>query len=154
MHADSDSFFWLPTNPPFTKPRPAEAREELLLRTLPVTGHWVFSGAATQWAALLEPYYDLVVFLYLDPATRMARLRQREASRFGARTLPGGDMEAIHAAFIAWAEAYDTLRSSQRSLVAHTSWLSDQTAPVLRLDSQASPEELVAMVMDKVMSLG
>jgi adenylate kinase family enzyme len=147
-HADSDSFYWLPTDPPYTTPRPAEDRHSLLERRLPVTGHWVFSGAATKWAALLEPYYDLVVFLRLDPTIRMDRLRKREATRWGSRIQPGGDMAAINAAFIAWAEAYDTAGSLRRGLVTHEAWLRDQPAPVLRLDSSAPVSDLVSAVLD------
>jgi adenylate kinase family enzyme len=146
-HADSDSFYWMPTDPPYTTPRPAEQRQALLLETLPVTGQWVFSGTATKWAAPLEPYYDLVVFLRLDPAVRMDRLRRREAERFGARIQPGGDMAAIHAAFIAWAEAYDIAGSLRRGLTTHEAWLADQTAPVLRLDTALPVQDLVVAVL-------
>jgi adenylate kinase family enzyme len=149
-HADSDSFYWVPTDPPYTTPRPTEQRQALLLQTLPVDGHWVFSGAATKWAAPLEPYYDLVVFLRLDPAVRMVRLRAREAARFGARILPGGDMVATNVAFITWAEAYDTAGSLQRGLVTHEAWLADQPAPVLRLDSEESVQELVEAVLSRL----
>ncbi len=149
-HADSDTFFWRPTDPPYTTPRPAEERQALLARKLPVTAHWVFSGAATKWAAPLEPYYDLVVFLQLDPATRMGRLRRREAMRWGARIQPGGDMANINAAFIAWAEAYDTAGSLRRGLVTHEAWLADQPAPVLRLDSIAPVSDMVAAVVDRL----
>jgi adenylate kinase family enzyme len=152
-HTDSDSLYWLPTNPPYTTLRPPDQRQALLLRTIPVTGHWVFSGAATKWAAPLEPYYDLVVFLRLDPAIRMARLRRREAARFGARILPGGDMAATNAAFIALAEAYDTAGSLRHGLVTHEAWLADQEAPVLRLDSVAPVEDLVAAVLSRLGSL-
>lgn len=149
-HADSDSLYWLPTDPPYTTPRPTEERQALLLRTLPVTGHWVFSGAATKWAAALEPYYDLVVFLRLDPALRMERLRRREAQRFGARILPGGDMARTHRSFIAWAESYDTAGSLRHGLVTHEAWLVDQTAPVLRLDSRLGVDDLVTAVMSRL----
>jgi adenylate kinase family enzyme len=147
-HADSDSFYWLPTTPPYTTPRPAEDRQRLLKLRLPTFGNWVFSGAATKWAAPLEPFYDLVVFLRLDPTIRMARLRQREAARWGARILPGGDMAATNAQFIAWAEAYDTAGSLRRGLVTHEAWLADQPAPTLRLDSGAPVGDLVAAVLD------
>ncbi|HEY0185166.1 MAG TPA: AAA family ATPase [Rhodopila sp.] len=150
MHADSDGFYWLPTDPPYTTPRPTEERQALLLRTLPAEGQWVFSGAATKWAAPLEPHYDLVVFLRLDPIVRMDRLRRREAARFGARILPGGDMAMTNAAFIAWAEAYDTAGSLRRGLVTHEAWLADQPAPVLRLDSACPVEELVAAVLSRL----
>jgi hypothetical protein len=127
-----------------------EERQALLLRTLPIDSHWVFSGAATKWAAPLEPHYDLVVFLRLDPAVRMVRLRRREAARFGPRILPGGDMAPINAAFIAWAEAYDTAGSLRRGLVTHEAWLLDQPAPVLRLDSQPPVDQLVAAVLSRL----
>jgi adenylate kinase family enzyme len=151
-HADSDSLYWLPTNPPFTTLRPAEDRQALLLRTLPADGHWVFSGAATNWAAPLEPHYDLVVFLRLDPSVRMARLRRREAARYGARIRAGGDLAAINAAFIAWAESYDTAGSLHRGQVTHEAWLMDQPAPVLQLDSIAPVEALVAAVLSRLES--
>lgn len=146
-HADSDGIYWLPTDPPFTTPRPAEDRQTMLERRLPATGHWVFSGAATKWAASLETHYTLVVFLRLDPCIRMRRLRQREAARWGARIQPGGDMEVIHAAFIALADSYDTAGSLRRGLVTHEAWLADQPAPVLRLDSARPVDELVKAVM-------
>jgi hypothetical protein len=149
-HTDADSLYWVPTDPPYTTPRRPVDRQALLLRTLPVGGRWVFSGAATKWAAPLEPHYDLVVFLRLDPAVRMTRLRRREAARFGPRILPGGDMAAISASFFAWAEAYDTAGSSQRGLVTHETWLADQPAPVLRLDSLASVDDLVGAVLAAV----
>jgi adenylate kinase family enzyme len=149
-HTDADSLYWVPTNPPYTTPRQSDDRQALLLRTLPITGHWVFSGAATKWAAPLEPHYDLVVFLRLDPAVRMTRLRRREAARFGARILPGGDMATINAAFIAWAEAYDTAGSLRRGLITHEAWLADQLAPVLRLDSAAPVEQLVTAVLSGI----
>jgi adenylate kinase family enzyme len=149
-HTDADSLYWMPTDPPYTTPRPAAERQALLLRRLPVDGGWVFSGAATKWAAPLEPHYDLVVFLRLDPAMRMARLRRREAARFGTRILPGGDMAAISASFFAWAEAYDTAGSSQRGLVTHEAWLADQPAPVLRLDTAAPADDLVGAVVAAV----
>jgi adenylate kinase family enzyme len=146
-HTDSDTLFWLPTDPPYTATRPPDERQSLLEQRLPVTGRWVFSGA-TKWASSLEPYYDLVVFLRLDPAVRMERVRRREAERWGSRILPGGDMVATNTAFIAWAEAYDTAGSLRRGLVTHEAWLADQPAPVLRLDSIAPVSDLVTAVLD------
>ena len=147
-HADSDTFFWLPTDPPYTTQRSDEERQAMLAQRLPVDGHWVFSGAATKWAASLEHHYNLVVFLRLDPVIRMERLRRREMARWGERIRPGGDMAEINAAFIAWAEAYDTAGSLRRGLVTHEAWLADQTAPVLRLDSIAPVGDLVTAVLD------
>jgi hypothetical protein len=61
-------------------------------------------------------------------------------------------MAAINAAFIAWAEAYDTAGSLRRGLVTHEAWLADQPAPVLRLDSRAPVDDLVAAVLSRIES--
>jgi adenylate kinase family enzyme len=146
-HVDADALFWMTTEPPFTTRRPAEERHALLLQSLPVTGQWVFSGSALKRAASLEPVYDLIVFLRLDPSARMERLRRRQAARYGARLEAGGDMAVATADFPRWAEAYDTAGPEQRSPVLHEEWLASQTAPVMRLDSSAPVEDLVAVVL-------
>lgn len=148
-HADADRFFWLTTDPPFTTRRPRGERLAMLTRQLPADGNWVFSGSAISWATALEPAYDLIVFLWLDPATRMRRLRRRESARYGARIEPGGDMAFASATFLRWAEAYDTSGPAQRSLAAHEAWLVGQTADVLRLNSEAPVETLMAAVLER-----
>ncbi len=146
-HADSDTFFWVPTDPPFTTQRSRPERLALLLAQLGPAPAWVFSGSAVNWAGPLEAAYDLVVFLRLDQSLRMARLRQRETARYGARLGPGGDMAAASRAFLDWAAAYDTAGPAQRSLVLHESWLATIPCPVLRLDSAAPTEDLVEAVL-------
>jgi adenylate kinase family enzyme len=149
-HVDADSLFWLPTDPPFTTKRPKGERQAMLLRLLPVAGQWVFSGSAPEWAKPVEPFYDLVVFLRLDPAVRMKRLRRREAARYGKRIETGGDMAAASSEFLKWAEAYDTAGPEQRSLVGHEAWLATLQAPVLRLDSATPLADLIFAVLSRL----
>ncbi|SEO23428.1 Adenylate kinase [Rhodospirillales bacterium URHD0017] len=149
-HIDADSLFWLPTEPPFTTKRPKDDRQALLLRLLPAAGRWVFSGSAPEWATPIEPFYDLVVFLRLDPKVRVERLRRREAARYGNRIEAGGDMAAASAAFLAWAEAYDVAGAEQRSLSGHETWLATLKVPVLRLDSAMPLADLVFAVLSKL----
>jgi adenylate kinase family enzyme len=149
-HIDADAIFWLPTDPPFTTKRPKEPRMRLVQELLPTNGKWVFSGSAPRWTASLEPFYDLIVLLTLDPAIRMERLRRREAKRYGARIAPGGDMASASAQFVDWAAAYDTAGMEQRSRTFHENWLRSQRAPVLRLDSSAPVEDLVQAVLAKL----
>jgi adenylate kinase family enzyme len=149
-HEDSDAYFWLPTDPPFTTRRARAERLACLRPKLEAASDWVFSGSAVGWAEPLEALYQLVVFLRLDPAVRMARLRQREFVRYGARIAPGGDMEAVSRAFLDWAEAYDTAGWARRSLTVHENWLAERTCPVLRLDSAAPTEDLVAAVVARL----
>jgi adenylate kinase family enzyme len=149
-HVDADTLFWLPTDPPFTTKRPRDDRQAMLRRLLPVAGQWVFSGSAPEWATPIEPFYDLVVFLQLDPAVRMARLRRREAARYGKRIETGGDMATASADFLKWAEAYDTAGPEQRSLIGHEAWLASLRTPVLRLDSAVPLEDLIFAILSRL----
>jgi adenylate kinase family enzyme len=141
-YVDSDDLLWLQTDPAYTQRRPAEERTALLRERLAIDRHWVFSGSALGWGSVIEHHYDRLVFLTLDPALRLARLRAREYQRYGARILPGGDMADGHAEFIDWAAQYDTGIPDGRSLVAHEAWLADHPAPKLRLDS-AQPTQIL-----------
>jgi adenylate kinase family enzyme len=144
---DTDAHFWLPTDPPFTAVRPMPGRLARLRRHLGRSRDWVLAGALGGWGDALVPDFDLVVFLYLDPAARMARLRRRETARHGARIEAGGDLAAVHAAFMAWAAAYDGAGLDQRSRAQQESWLADLPCPVLRLDSAAPVPALTAAVL-------
>jgi adenylate kinase family enzyme len=151
IHADADTFYWLPTDPPFTTPRPREVRLALLLSRIKKATSWVFSGSAISWAMPLERLYDLVVFLRLDPVLRMERLRRREIADYGARIEPGGDMELASRQFFEWAAAYDSASLEQvRSLATHELWLSKQRCPVQRLDAAAPVKDLVGAVLAKL----
>lgn len=140
---DSDDFLWLPSDPAYTRRRPVEQRTALLCHHLAADAHWVFSGSVLGWHSTIEDRFEHIIFLRLDPALRLARLRAREYARFGARILPGGDMAAGHAEFIDWAAQYDTGTPEGRSLLAHEAWLADHPAPQLRLDSANPVDHLL-----------
>lgn len=146
-HEDADRYFWKPTDPPFTEVRPVEERLALLSPLLPESGDWIFSGSATGWGAPLEPRFTHVVFVTLDPALRLERLRRREQARYGARIEPGGDLEPASREFLDWAASYDAGGLDQRSLALHERWLKERTCPVLRLDSAPPTAELAEAVI-------
>lgn len=145
---DSDDFLWLATDPAYSERRPDDERTRQLCEALAPDRDWVFAGSALGWGAMVEDRYDRLIFLRLDPALRLARLRAREYARFGERIRPGGDMAAGHAEFIAWAAEYDTGTPEGRSLVAHEAWLAARALPLLRLDAAAPPERLVSAALD------
>lgn len=149
-HFDTDDFYWLPTNPPFTTPRPTAERLALLGEKLAAHPSWVLSGSTLNWGDSLVPLYDFIVFLSLNPILRMERLRVREHARYGRRIEPGGNMVEASAAFLAWAAAYDTAGPEQRSRAAHEAWLAVRTVPVLRLNSSKPLETLRAAVLSVV----
>jgi adenylate kinase family enzyme len=154
-HHDADDALWARSDPPFSRLRPVPERQALLSDWLGTTRDWVFSGCALGWGSPFEPLAELVVFLRLDPALRMARLRAREAARHGRRIAPGGDMHESHRRFMDWAEAYDTAGAEQRSRLLHAAWLADRPCPVLHLDSADQPAPALAReVLGHLMAMG
>lgn len=146
-HLDSDDFYWMPTDPPYTTPREIGARIAMLERQAVPDRGWVLTGSALKWGMSIEPLYQLIVFLRLDPAVRMARIRKREVERYGPRIAAGGDMAQKSQAFLEWAESYDVAGPEQRSLAAHEAWLETQAVPVLRLNSKNPVTELAEAVL-------
>jgi adenylate kinase family enzyme len=146
-HHDTDSFFWLPTDPPFLDARPVAARLAMLGAALGASDGWVLSGSLDGWGDPLIPRFDLVVFLALDPDVRMARIRTRERSRYGAAIEPGGDMHEASTAFLSWAEAYDAGSRPGRSRPRHEAWLARLPCPVLRLDTARPVADLADTVL-------
>jgi len=146
-HQDSDSFFWRPTEPPFTTQRPQEERLAMLKAALPADGSWVLSGSLLSWGLEVADRFDLAVFLYLDPEIRMARSLARERARYGDRIEPGGDMHEAHLKFMQWSRGYDDGSTGGRSLASHRAWLATLSCPVLEISDAPTVAESVARVL-------
>ena len=152
-HFDADTYYWIPTEPPFTTPREVAERRRLLGANLNTHPRWVISGSLMVWGDPFIPLFDLVVFLYIPHEIRMARLRERELTRFGAEPLaPGGRLHQHHLDFMSWAEKYDTAGDEQRSLFLHNRWLASLTCPVLRIEGDLTLDERIARIADFVAS--
>jgi adenylate kinase family enzyme len=133
-HFDTDHYFWFPTDPPFEKIRPVEARRAMLGPDL-ARDAWVLSGSLCGWGDVFIPRFDLVVFLSVPSDVRLARLRERERERYGEEAIaPGGRLRAKYEAFIAWAASYEEGSPVERSRRMHEEWLAKLPCPVLRLE--------------------
>lgn len=132
---EADDLFWAPTDPPYRRSRPAGERAALIAHRLPPDGAWVLSGTQPDRGA--APFAGVThrVRLSLDAAGRMERLRRRETERFGVRIAAGGDMHATHAAFPAWAEAFDETALDEAA--------ASDDAPCARLDAALPPDALL-----------
>ncbi|EGH29578.1 hypothetical protein PSYJA_11590 [Pseudomonas syringae pv. japonica str. M301072] len=145
-HVDVDDFFWMPTNPPFTTKRPASERVSLIQQEFG-DDDWVLTGSCMGWGDALITHVDLIVFVVTATPVRLDRLAAREKERFGNRIAPGGDMHGIHVAFREWASQYDNPNFSGRNRAWHEAWISEQTAPVLRIDGVNCAEKMAADVI-------
>jgi adenylate kinase family enzyme len=100
---DTDAYFWLPTDPPFTQRRETTLRQQLLMDDLTAHKSWRLSGSLCGWGDVAIPLFEVVVFLWIPQDIRLERLRQREIERYGERIMPGGDMYEQSQAFLDWA---------------------------------------------------
>lgn len=155
---DVDSYYWLPTNPPYTAKRPVDERIALIRAELKQAeeqyGGWVLSGSMESWGQEILNKIDHVIFIETTTEVRMKRLRAREYSRHGERILEGGDMHTDSVAFLAWAEAYDIpdvdVSTVSRTRVKHENWLRGLKVPVTRLSGE---EDEIVMTSKALKSL-
>jgi adenylate kinase family enzyme len=149
-HFDTDDYFWLPTDPPYTRQRERTERAQLLMDDLTAQEQWVLSGSLCGWGDVAIPLFGLVIFLAIPQDIRMARLRQREHERFGERILPGGDMYESSQAFLAWAASYDDGGLDMRSRRRHDQWLSTLPCPIICIEGEYTIEEHLAVLIPQI----
>lgn len=119
---DTDDYYWLPANPPYTLKRSKEERLALMKKDIYEADHVVISGSLTDWGDELIPFFTLAVRLVTDTEIRIRRLIIREKQKFGDRIMPMGDLYTHHMEFIEWARKYDTGSVDMRSRAKHDEW--------------------------------
>lgn len=149
---DTDDYFWLPTDPPFTMKRETEERVRLMRERM-ADGSAVISGSLTGWGDVLTDSFTLAIRLETDSSLRLKRLREREYSRFGSRIEEGGDMYKEHVEFINWAAQYDTGGVDMRSRACHDEWEKLLKCPIIRLCGSDSPEHNYEIIASKTEGL-
>jgi len=138
---DTDDYYWLATDPPYTAKRPVDERLRLLQEPLQQPS-WILSGSLVSWGDSLLPLFEAVIFLAVPSDERLRRLLARERQRFGASALaPRGWRHDEHRAFMEWAAKYDTAGPELRSLAMHEAWLTRLSCPVLRIEGLHSVAE-------------
>ncbi|UYQ76917.1 hypothetical protein OF385_12955 [Glutamicibacter sp. JL.03c] len=142
-HADSDDYFWAPTDPPYTRQRNPARRVELMLEVFARRSAWVLSGGINGWGDEILQRCDAVVFLSLHATERLQRIEQRERIRRRGEEI---NTEAF-GEFLGWASKYDDPEFSGRSRARHEAWLGTLQLPVLRLESSRSVQALCDQVL-------
>ena len=143
---DTDDFFWLPTDPPFTRKRPVEERVTLITGEIAKYRNVVISGSLCGWGDVLIPRFDLVIRLSVPVEVRLSRIKEREFRRFGEHILPNGDMYHKHQKFLLWSSEYDTGNTSMRSKAMHDEWQSKLTCRCLTLNGPMPIDKLINQI--------
>ena len=128
---DADDYYWLPTKPPYQSKRERSARLELMLEELNKHEYSIVSGSVMNWGPELENSFDLIVFLNLETAIRIERLKVREEEELGY-----ADPE-----FLKWASEYDIGPEEGRSLAKHEAWLAERKCKVVRIEGDLGVEK-------------
>jgi len=142
QHLDLDDYYYRwDTEIPFTESPPREKIRERVINDLSKHPNFVMSGTigSILWD-LVNPLFDLAVLLFVPPAMRQERLRERAFVRYGERVLLGGDMYEEHQKFYAEVELYETGThpAVPVTLERHERWAEELACPVLRMDGTKS----------------
>lgn len=148
---DSDHYFWLPAQVPFTERRPPQERNALINLEMAGFDSWILGGSVINWHNSWQ--FDLSVFLYIPQELRLNRLKQREYERYGDIIHTDKERNRLYKEFISWAKNYDGLITTSRSLHAHKNWMNDLKTPLLVIEGDTSVEERLKLVLDMIEKL-
>lgn len=148
---DSDDYFWRKTDPPFTKRRKPDERNQLIAKDIHETENWILGGSIIHWGDNLFPNFDLIIFLYLPKEIRLERLQKRELERYGEIIYSDEIRAKQFNDFIAWATDYDNNTGlANRTLKAHKKWLTQAKSPVLEIVGNQTLDEKYLLILDKL----
>lgn len=149
---DSDDYFWIKTEPPFTHRRSPNERNHLIIKDINETENWILGGSIIHWGDNLFPDFDLIIFLYLPNKIRIERLKNRELEIYGDVIYKDKSRAKQFNDFIAWATDYDNNTGlAKRTLNAHETWLKQTKSPVLKIIGDQTPDEKLKLILDKLM---
>ncbi|WP_278379708.1 AAA family ATPase [Chryseobacterium arthrosphaerae] len=148
---DSDDFFWLKTEVPFTEKQNPEIRNTTVSDILHTTDSWIFGGSIIHWGENIFPPFDLVIFLYLPPEKRMERLRKREFERYGEEITVNPERAVKSEEFMEWAKDYDhDTGIANRTLNAHREWLTGIDVPLLEISGDYPVSDKIIIILDRI----
>lgn len=150
---DTDDYYWLPTDPPFTEKRTIPERLRLLGRDFSRhAGGWILAGPMPGWGDPLIPHFSHVIVVDTPEDVRKARLREREIARYGGAKRPGIDLVHTSNEHCVWAAGYDTGERSGRSCNGLEGWLARLPCPVLTVDGREDSAALAEAIMRQLLT--
>ena len=149
-HLDADNYYWEKTDPPFQIKIPIEKRNQLITNHFLAHENCIISGSMVSWGKEWASAFDLYVFLYLPPAIRMQRLKDREIERYGKRLIRDEKIRKESKAFLEWASQYDDGTFQGRSLGIHLDWIKVLEGKVLKIEGDTTVEERVDLVIKQL----
>jgi len=148
---DSDDYFWIKTESPFTHRREPNERNQLINKDICQTENWILGGSIINWGDNLFPDFDLTIFLYLPSEIRIERLKKRELERYGNIIYTDEKRAKQFNDFIAWAADYDKETGlANRTLKAHQTWLAQKQSPILEIVGDKTLDEKLKLISERL----
>ena len=148
---DSDDYFWIKTERPFTDKRNPKDRNQLIIRDISETENWILGGSIINWGNDLFPDFDLIIFLHLPSEIRIDRLRKRELERYGDIIHTDEKRFRKFNDFISWATDYDLNTGlANRTLIAHETWLAQTKNPVLKIIGDLTLDNKLKLILERL----
>ena len=126
----------------YAAPRSKEEAVQILEERLAENGDLVFAAVRGDYGDRLPALLDCAVLLEVPRETRLARVRERSARKFGDRLAPGGDLEEKENAWFA--------RVESRPEDYVTSWLAALPCPVFRIDGTRPVIDSVECILSEL----
>jgi adenylate kinase family enzyme len=146
---DTDDYFWLKTNPPFRERRLPAERNTLLSNDLHSHSNWLLGGSIIHWGEQWLTAFDVAIFVWTPPVTRITRLQKRELERYGTIIFEDKERKRHYDAFITWASDYDFGKhNTGRTRAAHEMWMKKLACPLLRIEDEATIDERVKVSLE------
>ena len=138
---DIDEYIWRKdTQIPFSEMYPKAEKISRLTEAVSTCGHFVMAGSMNSFHEHFDPCFELAVYLWADPQTRVKRVHERELEWFGERVLEGGDMYESHRNMLKDIAGYDD-GGGGCTLQQHEAWIKTLKCRVLRLNGTDVVEE-------------
>ena len=146
-HFDTDDYFFESSDTNFTKERPLQERQRLLLSA--IKSPFVITGCLREWGGFIDDMFSLAIFIQTPQDVRLERLEKRDYTRSGERIRKGGDLYESHQKFLAYVSTYENGGMKTRSLASQEAWAKTLTCPIIRIDGTADYKETAKNIVEK-----
>ena len=147
-HMDIEDYYFEKSEIPYSVERSRDECLNLMLSDIEKHGSFVLSAVTGDFGEVIPKYYKLAVLLSVPKQLRVARVKQRYASKFGDRVLEGGDMYEQSLSFIEFV--------SSRTLEPIEQWakrVEKLSCPVVRIDGTEDLYSNVACTVEQYSAL-
>ncbi len=136
---DVDDYIWKQnTDNPYTQMYTKEEKISRLSSAIAPYEHFVMAGSMSSFHYAFDDKFEMMVFLYVEPNTRVQRVHDRAVERFGERVLEGGDMYVSHLKFLEDNRRYE--EDGSPNLREQREWMKNMSCIKIELDGTADLE--------------